>query len=167
MSNPGYCPTCKESGWACRCGREPFPLDSGKAIMETKTTTPTDGLADFVPCPMCKQYSHSIAGDDLADAIMHFESMTAHPLRGTPMGHNFDEQTRDYAQMLVAAARAALASSAGSDDLVRARDHIAEQITFAETRIQDGIELGATVWRLALEDIVRENKVTLESMGRV
>lgn len=40
-------------------------------------------------------------------------------------------------------------------------DHIREQITHAETRIADGKELGASVWRIALEDIVRENRAAL------
>jgi len=44
--------------------------------------------------------------------------------------------------------------------------HIAEQAAHAETRIQDGIDLGATVWRLALEDIVRENRAALTSGDR-
>lgn len=45
----------------------------------------------------------------------------------------------------------------------RMRDHLREQITFAESRIQDGIEMGATVWRIALEDIVSENLAALQS----
>jgi hypothetical protein len=43
--------------------------------------------------------------------------------------------------------------------------HIGEQITHVETRIQDGIELGATVWRIALEDVARENRVVLSPLG--
>lgn len=41
------------------------------------------------------------------------------------------------------------------------REHVADQITYVETRIQDGIEMGATVWRIALEDNVRENRKAL------
>lgn len=41
------------------------------------------------------------------------------------------------------------------------REHIAEQVTHVETRIQDGIELGATVWRIALEDVARESRAAL------
>ena len=40
--------------------------------------------------------------------------------------------------------------------------HIGEQATHVETRIQDGIEMGATVWRIALEDVARENRQALE-----
>lgn len=59
----------------------------------------------FAPCPTCKQYSHSLGDDALADAFNHFQVMYAHPVRGHPMGHIFDEKTRDAAQVLIAAAR--------------------------------------------------------------
>ena len=62
-------------------------------------------IAEFAPCPLCKQYSHSISADQLAAAFKHFQSMYAHPVRGHPMGRNFDKQTRDAAQILMAAAR--------------------------------------------------------------
>jgi hypothetical protein len=64
-------------------------------------------MSGFVPCPTCGQYSHSIGEDRLAAAFNLFQSMYAHPVRGHPMGHNFDEATRDAAQVLMAAARAA------------------------------------------------------------
>jgi hypothetical protein len=60
---------------------------------------------NFVPCPFCKQYSHSIGEDQLAEAFNHFQSLLAHPMRGHPMGEAFDEKTRDAAQVLMAAAR--------------------------------------------------------------
>ena len=44
------------------------------------------------------------------------------------------------------------------------REHVSEQITHVETRIKDGIEIGATVWRLALEDVARENRQALASI---
>lgn len=39
MSNPGYCPACKQSGWACRCGREPLPpvTDGVEALTQAAT----------------------------------------------------------------------------------------------------------------------------------
>ncbi|GEM_PF-1955111 len=43
----------------------------------------------------------------------------------------------------------------------RLLDHISEQVSHAENRIQDGKEMGASVWRIALEDIVRENRAAL------
>lgn len=58
--------------------------------------------AGFEPCPTCKQYSHSIGDGLVAEAVLHFTTMTAHPVRGTPMGDVFDAKTRDYAQRLVA-----------------------------------------------------------------
>lgn len=63
------------------------------------------GHEGFSPCPTCKQYSHSLGDDALAKAYMHFEMMTAHPVRGHPMGHVYDDATRDAAQVLMAAAR--------------------------------------------------------------
>jgi hypothetical protein len=45
------------------------------------------------------------------------------------------------------------------------RSHVAEQITFVHTRIADGVALGATVWRLALEDVARENAGLLAELG--
>jgi hypothetical protein len=64
-----------------------------------------DKAPEFAPCPLCKQYSHSIGDDELTAAWMHFHTMIAHPMRGHPMGHAFDEKTRDAAQVLMAAAR--------------------------------------------------------------
>lgn len=48
-----------------------------------------------------------------------------------------------------------------TDYVVVPRDSLTEQIEHIETRINDGRELGATVWRLALEDIVREHRALL------
>jgi hypothetical protein len=43
-------------------------------------------------------------------------------------------------------------------------EHIREQITHVEQRIADGKELGATVWRLTLEDVARENRAVLATL---
>lgn len=43
----------------------------------------------------------------------------------------------------------------------RLRQEFREIITFAETRRQDGIEMGATVWRIALEDIISDARDAL------
>lgn len=43
-------------------------------------------------------------------------------------------------------------------------EHIREQIAHVEQRIADGKELGATVWRLALEDVARENRAILAAL---
>lgn len=66
-------------------------------------------MPDFSPCPTCGQYSHSIGEDRLAEAFLHFESMYSHRGDGIPTQFNFDEKTRDFAQVLVAAARSAQA----------------------------------------------------------
>lgn len=59
----------------------------------------------FTACPLCKQYCHSIGEDQLAAAFMHFQSMFSHRGDGIPTQFCFDEQTRDAAQILMAAAR--------------------------------------------------------------
>lgn len=59
----------------------------------------------FAPCPICKQYSHSIGDGRITEAFNHFQSMVAHPVRGHPMGYAFDERTRDMAQVLLSAIR--------------------------------------------------------------
>jgi hypothetical protein len=69
------------------------------------------GAVACAPCPVCKQYSHSIPEDAIAAAFMHFQSMTAHPVRGHPMGHAFDDATRDAAQVLVTTLRNLTAQS--------------------------------------------------------
>lgn len=59
----------------------------------------------FAPCPTCKQYSHSLGGDQLAEAFMHFQMMFSHRGGGIPTQFVFGERTRDAAQVLIAAAR--------------------------------------------------------------
>lgn len=46
-------------------------------------------------------------------------------------------------------------------EVERLRDHIEEQTEHVEQRIKDGIELGAIVWRITLEDVARENRAAL------
>lgn len=66
----------------------------------------------FAPCPVCKQYSHSVGEDQLAQAFMHFQSMFSHRGDGIPTQHTFDEATRDAAQVLMSAARHAATARA-------------------------------------------------------
>lgn len=68
-------------------------------------SNPTTSPEGFVPCPLCKQYNHSIGGDQLADAFMVFQSMFSHRNDGIPTQFCFDEKARDAAQVLMAAAR--------------------------------------------------------------
>jgi hypothetical protein len=58
-------------------------------------------IEDFAPCPTCRQYSHSIGNDAVTAAFNHFQAMYAHPVRGHPMGHVFEEETRDAAQVMM------------------------------------------------------------------
>lgn len=59
----------------------------------------------FAPCPLCKQYSHSIGEDQLAQAFNHFHTMYSHRGDGIPTQFCFPMETRDAAQILMAAAR--------------------------------------------------------------
>lgn len=82
--------------------------------MKDETALAADKVAEvareFAPCPTCKQYDHSIHGDKLAEAFMHFEMMFSHRGDGIPTQHCFDQRTRDMAQVLVAGARTALSA---------------------------------------------------------
>ena len=52
------------------------------------------------------------------------------------------------------------------NEIERLRDHIFDHAEFAEYRIKDGDELGARVWRIALEDIAKENRTALTGEHR-
>jgi len=105
--------------------------------------------AEFAPCPTCHQYSHSIGNDALTAAFNHFQSMYAHPVRGHPMGHNFDETTRDAAQLLIGCldqAEAQLAEVTKERDEARAmlQPHgpggIDARLRAAESRLSDAVK---------------------------
>lgn len=72
-----------------------------------QTTRSDDPHPGYAPCPTCHQYSHSLGDDALAKAFNHFQAMTDHRGDGSPTQHVFDEETRDAAQVLMAAARSA------------------------------------------------------------
>jgi hypothetical protein len=76
---------------------------------------------EFAPCPLCRQYSHSIGEDTLAEAFRHFETMFSHRGDGIPTQFVFDEQTRDAAQVLMAAIH-----QATTDAEARAREEALE-----------------------------------------
>lgn len=59
----------------------------------------------FAPCSTCKQYSHSLSEGQIAEAFMHFQSMFSHRGDGIPTQYSFSPETRDAAQVLMAAAR--------------------------------------------------------------
>jgi hypothetical protein len=60
------------------------------------------GEMTYAPCPTCKQYSHSLGEDQIADAFNHFQSMISHRGDGIATQYAFDGKTRDAAQVLVA-----------------------------------------------------------------
>jgi hypothetical protein len=58
--------------------------------------------------------------------------------------------------VVIGAKRADRVTAVERDALSRLRDHVSELSTFARTRIKDGEEIGANVWRIALEEVARE-----------
>lgn len=48
----------------------------------------------------------------------------------------------------------------------RLADHIAEQSEHCRRRHADGISAGAVIWRIALEDVIRENAAILAKIGK-
>lgn len=126
------------------------------ASYRPKETQPVaDEQGSFEPCPTCKQYSHSIGGDQLADAFMHFETLLAHPVRGHAMGPAFDEKTRDAAQVLVAAARGCDVALLMNVDL--SEDEIARLRSLRPGEIYPVV--------LAGEDVVRVREALKEAIG--
>ena len=91
------------------------------------------------------------------------------PLAGSHFGERRLNGTFWWRKYLTRMERAAThittqsAQIAALTDRVRVlMEYLGEQAAFAQTRIQDGIEMGATVWRIALEDIARENHTALK-----
>jgi hypothetical protein len=54
----------------------------------------------------------------------------------------------------------------GDEGVAEAIDALEGIIEHAETRIQDGIGMGATVWRLALEHIVRDARAAIRLLSQ-
>ena len=75
-----------------------------KALVESiKTVELTKVIPiNYAPCPLCKQYSHSIHDDKLTDVYLHFHTMICNnPMKGYPTGHMFSAETRDAANVLL------------------------------------------------------------------
>ena len=106
----------------------------------------TGAQGEYAPCPLCKQYSHSIGCDNVAAAFNHFHTMIAHPVRGHPMGHAFDEQTRDAAQVMMS-----LRTPEPAGDLVERikRAIIAEYLDWSLRR-EAGLTMGESMARAAI-----------------
>ncbi len=75
------------------------------AAGNTRQEVRREERAGFAPCPTCRQYSHSLSEDAVAEAFMHFQSMLSHRGDGIPTQFTFDAKTRDAAQVLMAAHR--------------------------------------------------------------
>lgn len=92
-------------------------LTAAEPFFEPGATKIVGGV-EFAPCPTCRQYSHSLGEDQLADAFKHFQSMYSHRGDGIPTQYSFDERTRKAAQVLMAAARSALSDPPVLDEVV-------------------------------------------------
>lgn len=95
----------------CDCGAFMFGKDEDDAVAKWNARTlaaapQPDPHPGYAPCPTCRQYSHSLGDDALAEAFNHFQAMYSHRGDGIPTQHSFDEETRDAAQVLMTAARA-------------------------------------------------------------
>lgn len=81
--------------------------------------------------------------DAIAEALQHFEIPATY-----------------YSLGLIGALARAFATEHGRAEKLAA--HLREQSTHLTTRISDGDEMGGRVWRIALEEAVRENRAVLE-----
>lgn len=86
-------------------------------------------------------------------AAIDMDALAA-PLRDLSLATDF------YALGLIGALARAFAAE--HDRANRLAAHLREQATHLTTRIADGDEMGASVWRIALADAVRENRAALE-----
>jgi len=77
------------------------------------------------------------------------------------------EQCHPAIDALAQAGFFATVAAANDEGVAAAASEALEGIVeHAETRIQDGIEMGATVWRLALEDIVRDARAAIRLLSQ-
>jgi|SRR6478609_2552510 len=146
-------PVCESTGIGCGERRKAmkFALDAlaygvrnGFALQAALTAsepllaqaTKIVGGTEYAPCPTCRQYSHSIGEDQLADAFMHFQSMYSHRGDGIPTQHSFDERTRDAAQVLMIAAQGvAQARSQAVEDAAKvAETHFLDEKGWVNSR---------------------------------
>jgi len=98
----------------------------------------------YSPCPVCGQYSHSIAGGLLEEAHLHFETMISHRGDGLPTQHVHNSETRDMAQRLLAELAAALQREAKlREALADLLSWFPEKAPAPEYRIEAG-DRGAT-----------------------
>jgi hypothetical protein len=128
-----------------------------KAICAVNEPDPDEHMLPGTPCWVALIPEAEAAYSILKPRIERFKATLdeiAHARWSSVNGDDPVKRIQDFA-------KAALGDGVSRSRIEQLEAHIREQITFADTRIQDGIELGATVWRIALEDIVRENRAAL------
>ncbi|MES2752842.1 MAG: hypothetical protein V4661_15855 [Pseudomonadota bacterium] len=69
---------------------------------------------------------------------------------------------RSAQQIAAALGEAADAITTLQNRVGELEEHIREQVTHVENRIADGKEMGAAVWRIALEDVAADNRKALK-----
>ena len=94
--------------------------------------------------------------DAAADCLRKSRAATTHERMAIREGRNDDHPAVQAFARHRTSATADLLAMVGE-----ARDHILEQTKFAQNRRQDGIDMGARIWRIALEDIAHESRTLL------
>jgi len=79
-----------------------------------------------------------------------------------------DQKSRDAAECILSYVNQHITPAATKAEAANARlkEFISDQATLAEMRIKNGMDLGATVWRIALEDFTRESRAILDRLDQ-
>lgn len=93
------------------------------------------------------------------------EAMKADRFQAAIDAINPSSTDEEWTRLLAEAMNAADDLSALRERVAALEDHIREQSDHVRTRIKDGDELGARVWRIALEDVLHENFTILAKQG--
>lgn len=123
--------------------------------LTTEERAQLEPFLHWVACPHCNGTAVNLTGGDFCPVCQRSGRVlasTANILRTALIFADMDGSKR---AAMVAKVQALEAELAG------VRSHISEQIAHVETRIQDGDEMGARVWRIALEDVAREGRAIL------
>lgn len=80
-------------------------------------------------------------------------------------GHRFDRTFTDDELSRAATAALSAAYPVMVGRIEELEGYVREQIAHVEARIDDGKEMGASVWRIALEDVARKNRAILANKG--
>lgn len=93
------------------------------------------------------------------EALRHLELMALNTAQTAAAASKVNE----YVALLTAALTTPPARSYADGVAIEALESIAD---FAEVRLKDGHDMGARIWRIALEDIVRDARAALSQGGK-